>query len=226
MIRRIIRAVLYVFFHTVAVVDVVGMENVPAQGAFVAVSNHLGRLDPALVYYLLTRKDVYLLVAEKYQKYALARWLVRLLDGLFIDRYNADFRALRVMLERLQNGGVLALAPEGTRSRSVALIHAWPGASYLAAKAGVPVLPVAITGTEDVVVKDRLRHFKRIHIHLRIGKPFMLPELRRQDRDKILQQSTDEMMCQIAALLPPAYRGVYADHSRLAELLQNTVPQA
>jgi len=76
------------------------------------------------------------------------------------------------------------------------------------------------------VVKDRLRHFKRIHIHLRIGKSFMLPELRRQDRDKILQQSTDEMMCQIAVLLPPAYRGVYADHSRLAELLQNTVPQA
>ena len=226
MIRRIIRAVLYVFFHTVAVVDVVGMENVPAQGAFVAVSNHLGRLDPALVYFLLKRKDVYLLVAEKYQKYALARWLVRLLDGLFIDRYNADFRALRVMLERLHNGGVLALAPEGTRSRSVALIHAWPGASYLAAKAAVPVLPVAITGTEDVVVKDRLRHFKRIHIHLRIGKSFMLPELRRQDRDKILQQSTDEMMCQIAVLLPPAYRGVYADHSRLAELLQNTVPQA
>ena len=48
----------------------------------------------------------------------------------------------------------------------------------------------------------------------------MLPALTRQERDKILQQSTDEMMCQIAALLPPAYRGVYADHPRLAELLQ------
>lgn len=226
MIRRIIRAFLYVFFHTVAVVDVVGMENVPTQGAFVAVSNHLGRLDPALVYFLLERKDVYLLVAEKYQKYALARWLVKLLDSMFIDRYNADFRALRAMLERLQNGGVLALAPEGTRSRSMALVHAWPGASYLAAKARVPVLPVAITGTEDVVVKDRLRHFKRIHINLRIGKPFILPELRRQDRDKILEQSTDEMMCQIAALLPAAYRGVYADHHRLAQLLQNTAHQA
>jgi 1-acyl-sn-glycerol-3-phosphate acyltransferase len=226
MIRSIIRAFLYVFFHTVAVVDVIGMENVPAQGAYVAVSNHLGRLDPALVYFLLPRKDVYLAVAEKYQKYALARLLVKLLDSMFIDRYNADFRTMRAMLERLENGGVLALAPEGTRSQSVALIHAWPGASYLAAKAAVPVLPVAITGTEDVVVKDRLRHFKRIHIRLRIGKPFMLPELRRQERDKILQQSTDEMMCQIAALLPPAYRGVYADHSRLAELLQNSAAQA
>jgi 1-acyl-sn-glycerol-3-phosphate acyltransferase len=108
----------------------------------------------------------------------------------------------------------------------VALIHAWPGASYLAAKAGVPVLPVAVTGTEDVVVKDRLRHFKRIHIHIRVGEPFMLPPLNRQERDKILQQSTDEMMCQIAALLPPAYRGIYADHPRLAELLRSTPSQA
>jgi len=226
MVRRIARAVLWVFFHTFAVVDVVGMENIPAQGAFVAVSNHLGRLDPALVYYLLTREDVYLLVAEKYQKYAAIRWLVKHLDGMFIDRYNADFRALRVMLDRLKNGCVLALAPEGTRSKSVALTHAWPGASYLASKAGVPVLPVGVIGTEDVVVKARLRHFKRIHIHIRVGTPFMLPPLSRIERDKILQQSTDEMMCQIAALLPPTYRGVYTDHPRLAELLQRAPSQA
>jgi 1-acyl-sn-glycerol-3-phosphate acyltransferase len=226
MVRRIARVVLAIFFKTVAAVDVIGMENIPVQGSYVAVSNHLGRLDPALVYYLLTRKDVYLLVAEKYQKYAVVRWLVRHLDGMFIDRYNADFRTLRVILERLQNGGVVALAPEGTRSSSVALIHAWPGASYLAAKAGVPVLPVAVTGTEDVVVKDRLRHFKRIHIRIRVGEPFMLPPLNKQERDKILQQSTDEMMCQIAALLPPAYRGIYADHPRLAELLRSTPSQA
>ena len=160
MVRWIARLVLTVFFNTIAVVDVIGMENIPAQGSYVAVSNHLGRLDPALVYYILPRKDVYLMVAEKYQKYAFVRWLVKHLNGMFIDRYNADFRALRLMLERLQAGGVVALAPEGTRSRSVALIQAWPGASYLAAKAGVPVLPVAVTGTEDVVVKDRSAAFQ------------------------------------------------------------------
>jgi 1-acyl-sn-glycerol-3-phosphate acyltransferase len=222
MVRFISRIVLFIFFHTIADVDVVGLDKIPAQGSFVAVSNHLGRLDPALVYYLLTRKDVYLLVAEKYQKYAFVRWLVKKLDGTFIDRYNADYRTMRFALERLEKGGILALAPEGTRSKSVALTHAWPGASYLAAKAGVPVLPVGVTGTEDVVVKDRLRHFKRIHIHIRIGTPFMLPPLNRHERDKILQQSTDEIMCQIAVLLPPAYRGVYAEHPRLAELLQST----
>lgn len=222
MVHLISRIVLFIFFHTIADVKVIGMENIPAQGSYVAVSNHLGRLDPALVYYLLTRKDVYLLVAEKYQKYAFIRWLVKQLDGTFIDRYNADYRTMRFALDRLEKGGVLALAPEGTRSRSVALTHAWPGASYLASKAGVPVLPVGVTGTEDVVVKDRLRHFKRIHIQIRVGTTFMLPPLSRHERDKILQQSTDEIMCQIAALLPPAYRGVYSEYPRLAELLQST----
>ena len=103
MVRWIARLVLTVFFNTIAVVDVTGMENIPAQGSYVAVSNHLGRLDPALVYYILPRKDVYLMVAEKYQKYAFVRWLVKQLNGMFIDRYNADIRALRLMLERLQD---------------------------------------------------------------------------------------------------------------------------
>ena len=202
------------------------MENIPAQGSYVAVSNHLGRLDPALVYYILPRKDVYLMVAEKYQKYAFVRWLVKHLNGMFIDRYNADFRASAADAGATAGRWCGGTGTRGHASRSVALIRAWPGASYLAAKAGVPVLPVAVTGTEDVVVKDRLRHFRRIHIHLRIGKPFMLPALTRQERDKILQQSTDEMMCQIAALLPPAYRGIYADHPRLAELIQSAPSQA
>jgi 1-acyl-sn-glycerol-3-phosphate acyltransferase len=226
MVRRISRFVLNLFFHTIAVVKVIGAENIPQQGSYVAVSNHLGRLDPALVYYLLPRKDVTILVAEKYQKYAFVRWLVKQLDGMFIDRFNADFRTLRIMLDRLNEGGVLVLAPEGKRSKSVALTYAWPGASYLAAKAGVPVLPVAVTGTEDVVVKDRLRHLKRIHILLRVGTPFMLPPLDRHERDKMLKESTDEMMCQIAVLLPSAYRGVYADHPRLADLLQDSPSQA
>ncbi len=219
MFHAIVRALLYLFFHLAARVEVEGLSNLPASGAYLAAANHLGRLDPALVYYLLERTDVYLLVAEKYQKYALIRWVVKHLDGLFINRYSADFRPLRVMLERLQRGGVLVIAPEGTRSKTGALIRAWSGASYLAAKAGVPVVPVAVTGTEDALVLRKWRRLQRPHIRVRIGQPFRLPPLERKDREQQLQQATDEIMCRIAALLPPAYRGVYADHPRLAELL-------
>ena len=75
--------------------------------------------------------------------------------------------ALRQTLRRLQAGGILAMAPEGTRSKSGNLIEAKPGGIFLAWKAGVPILPVAVTGTEDAVVRDRLKHFRRLDIQVR-----------------------------------------------------------
>ena len=113
-------------------------------------------LDAALAYYVLDRPDIIMVVAEKYEKYAFFRWLVRITNGMFIDRFNADIKAIRETLRRLQQGQILTITPEGTRSKSGNLIEAKPGGIYLAWKAGVPILPVAITGTEDAVVKDRL----------------------------------------------------------------------
>jgi 1-acyl-sn-glycerol-3-phosphate acyltransferase len=55
---------------------------------------------------------------------------------------------------------------------------------------------------------------------VRIGQPFILPPLQGQDRDAALQEYTDEIMCRIAVLLPPDYRGVYADHPRLRQLVE------
>jgi 1-acyl-sn-glycerol-3-phosphate acyltransferase len=78
---------------------------------------------------------------------------------------------------------------------------------------------MAIVGTEDKEVARRLRRFRRLDITIRVSEPFSLPAMPRQKRDEFLQQSTDEIMCRIAALLPPEYRGVYADHPRLQELL-------
>jgi len=220
MAYRLVRFLLNLFFRLFIHFDITGMENVPPSGGFIAAANHLGRLDVALVYHLLDRRDVYLMVAEKYQKYAIVRWLVKRMDAIWVDRFGADFRALREMLNRLQRGGVLAIAPEGTRSQNGALIEGRPGVSFLAAKAGVPILPVAATGTQDALVKEQLSHFRKPHITVRIGQPFMLPPLQGQDRDAVLQEYTDEIMCRIAALLPPDYRGVYADHPRLRQLTE------
>jgi len=200
-------------------VELIGWENIPAKRGYVIAANHIGRLDAALAYYIFDRRDIIMVVAEKYEKYAFFRWLVRITNGMFIDRYNADIGAIRAMLRRLKQGELLAITPEGTRSRSGNLIEAKPGGIYLAWKAGVPILPTAITGTEDSVVKDRLKHFKRLQIKAVAGQPFTLPPIEGNDRDAAMQQYTDEVMCRIAMLLPPERRGFYADHPRLQELL-------
>jgi 1-acyl-sn-glycerol-3-phosphate acyltransferase len=217
---RIAHFIIRFVIKLVTRMEVSGYENVAGiEGGAMAVSNHLGRLDVALMYYYVDRKDVLVLVAEKYQKYALARWFVKALGAVFVDRYNADLSITRIALKHLKEGKVLALAPEGTRSPTGALIEAKPGASYLAARAGVWVVPIGIHGSEDKAVIQALCHFRRAQVHAKVGRPFKFPPLQGENREVVLHTYTDEMMCQIAALLPEDYRGFYANHPRLREIL-------
>jgi len=100
------------------------------------------------------------------------------------------------------------------------LIDGKPGVAYLAARSGFPVVPVAITGTEDMVIWGNVKRFRKSKVTLTGGIPFTLPPIPRENRDEALQRYTDEIMCQIAAILPERYRGVYAEHPRLRELLK------
>jgi 1-acyl-sn-glycerol-3-phosphate acyltransferase len=118
----------------------------------------------------------------------------------------------------MEQDNILVIAPEGTRSRTGALIEAKPGVSYLATKLNRPIVPVALTGTEDKALFGNLKRLRRAHITVTAGPAFTLPPLPRQNRDEALQRYTDEIMCHIAALLPERYRGVYANHPRLKEL--------
>jgi 1-acyl-sn-glycerol-3-phosphate acyltransferase len=220
--HRIFQFFIRLLMNLIARVEVIGFDKLPSTGGYIIAANHIGRLDAAIAYYIIDRPDVIMVVAEKYEKYAIFRWLVRLTNGMFIDRQNADIGAIRETLRRIQKGGVFTITPEGTRSKSGNLIEAKPGAIYLAWKSGVPVLPVALTGTEDAVVVDRLKHFKRLRIKVVAGDFFTLPtEVKGRDRDAVMQHYTDEVMCRIAALLPPERRGVYAEHPRLKELLKS-----
>lgn len=219
MFYHLTRFTIRLLFWLIARIRVYGVENVDLTGSFVAVGNHIGRLDPGLVYIVLDRRDIIMFVAEKYRKHAFYRWLVQILDAIWIDRYNADMGALRKALRRLKQGGVVGMAPEGTRSPDGNLQLGYAGATFLAVKAGVPVVPIAFTGTEDHEVISRLRRLRRLDIIGCVGKPFTLPPLKAGDREEQLQKFTDEIMCRIAVLLPPERRGAYTDHPRTLEIL-------
>jgi 1-acyl-sn-glycerol-3-phosphate acyltransferase len=221
--QRSARFLINLFINLTARLDVHGIERIKQQPeGFVIASNHIGRLDAIMIYHFLDREDIIMLVAEKYREIPLARWFVKQLDAIWIDRFNADFSALRQALNRLRKGGVLVLAPEGTRSPNAALQKAWPGAAYLAAKAGALIVPVAVVGCEDAKFFPNLKHLRRTQVTAYAGEPFKLPPVPVQDREAVLEQYTEEIMCRIAALLPPSYRGYYADHPRLKELLSGS----
>lgn len=217
--RNILRALIRLLFNLIAHVEVSGYEYLPAEGNFVIATNHLGIVDAPLAFYALDRWDLFVLIAEKWEKNAFFKWLGRYFNFIYIDRFNPDIKALRKVMKLMDEGNNLVIAPEGTRSRVGALIEGKPGVSYLATRLGQPIVPVAISGTEDKVIFGNLKRLRRSHIVLKAGPAFTLPPLPRENRDAVLKQYTDEIMCRIAALLPEKYRGVYAGHPRLKELL-------
>ena len=220
--RTLLRWFLRTLINIIAKVDVHGYENIPPAGAFVIATNHIGMLDAAMLFYAIDRWDVFIPVAEKWEKNAFLRWAAKYANFIFIDRFNPDLKAMRKIIGLMEKGNILVIAPEGTRSRVGGMNEGKPGVSYLAAKLDRPIVPVGLAGTEDKVILDNLKHLRRSHIILSAGKPFSLPSLPVKDRGAVLKQFTDEIMCRIAALLPEKYRGVYAGHTRLKELLMQT----
>jgi len=218
--RNVIRWLVRLLFNMIARVEAKGYEHLPKEGSFVIATNHLGIVDAPIAFYALDRWDMFVMIAEKWEKVALFRWLGKYFNFIFIDRYNPDIKNLRKVISLMQENNILVIAPEGTRSRVGSLIEAKPGVSYLASKLNRPIVPVAITGTEDKVLFGNLKKLRRARITLTAGPAFTLPPLPRENRDEVLKEYTDEIMCHIAALLPEKYRGVYAGHPRLKELLQ------
>jgi 1-acyl-sn-glycerol-3-phosphate acyltransferase len=94
------------------------------------------------------------------------------------------------------------------------------GVAFIAGRSGYPVLPIALTGTEDRGVIANLKKFRRTKIVARGGELFRIDIPRGKRREQALHTATEEIMCRIAALLPEKYRGFYANHPRLNELLE------
>lgn len=218
--RNFLRWLIIHVLDLIAEVSAEGLDNFPSQGAYIAATNHIGFLDITLFHYHFNRYDMFIPVAEKWEKSRLIRMIARNLNFVFIDRYNPDLKALRKMMSLMEAGNSLVIAPEGTRSKTGSLAQGKQGVAYLAARSGFPVIPVGITGTEDKNILTNLHRFKRSKIVLKIGQPFNVEPLPHGDKDAALQERTDEIMCRIAAILPEKYRGVYAEHPKTLEFLK------
>ena len=195
-------------------------ENLPEQGGVLITTNHLSRLDTPILLAITDRNDLVAIVAKKYREKPFFKWILEKVGTMvWMDRKETDFSAMRDTIEQLRAGAMVGIAPEGTRSReSTGLLEGKPGAALLVARTSVPIVPVGIIGSEKIN-----QHFLRLQrppVTIRVGEPYELPEMDRDDRQGWLSRSTEEIMCRIAALLPEEYRGFYTDHPRLKELLQ------
>jgi len=215
-----LRSIVRFIMKIIADIEVHGIEKLPLGNVIVA-ANHLGRLDTAVLICIVDRDDLIMPVAEKYKNHPLYGAIGRAANAIWLNRFEADYPALRQILERMKGGGMLVIAPEGTRSKTEALQPGKMGVTFLASKSGYPVLPVALTGTEDRRVLENLKHFRRSRISVTASDLMEIHLPAGKGREQAMRLATDEIMCHIAAVLPESYRGVYADHPRLKELLNN-----
>jgi 1-acyl-sn-glycerol-3-phosphate acyltransferase len=220
---KTLRSIVRFFMKLITDIEVHGLEKLP-DGNVIAAANHLGRLDTAALLCIIDREDIIMPVAEKYKNHPIFGAMGHAVNAIWLNRFEADYPALRKILERMKQGGMLVIAPEGTRSKTEALQEAKLGVAFLASKSGYPVLPVAVSGTEDRAILENLKRFRKSKIVVRAGELFHVEVPKGKGREEAMRQATDEIMCQIGALLPEEYRGVYADHPRLKELEKQHLP--
>ena len=197
-----LRMIAIFLFHATTRLHVRGLSNVPDKGAFIIASNHLSWTDIPLIPLHFRRKVVYM-AKEEYYSSKIA-WLVRFLGAFPVKRGEGDRQALRAGEEQLRKGNILVIFPEGTRSRNYALAKAHAGIGMVALRTGVPVVPVAIWGSENALKKFRTP------VTISYGKPMVLTPKGKKITREDIDEATEQLMRKIAEMLPPSYQGAYA----------------
>ena len=191
-----------VLMGTVARVTVEGAEHLARPGGYILASNHLSAWDPPFILSITPpRPKLTVLAAAKWQKVAPLRLIFDAMDAIYLRQGDADRAALKAALALLKAGGTIGMSPEGTRSRTGALIRARSGVAWLALRTNTPVLPVAIWGMEKI--NRELGRLRRAEVHARVGPAITF------DPDLTAEAATEQLMRAIAAMLPEEYRGVY-----------------
>lgn len=183
-----------------------GLERFP-EPPYILMINHLSTFDAPVVLDVCPH-TIRALAASKHKRNPIYGPLLAAMDVIWVRRGEVDRQALRGAFHTLEQGKVLGLAPEGTRARGTySLQKAKTGIAYVAARSGALIVPLALSGTEQV--KHNLPRLRRTHIRAAVGEPFRLPESGRVRGEK-LEEYTDLIMRRLASLLPRDYRGVYA----------------
>ena len=218
--QRAVKYFLLTLLKIVARVDVQGLENLPA-GSFVVVINHLSSFDTLTGIAVGPIRQATSFAAIEHRSDPIGGWILDQLGVIWVRRGEADRDAVKLALEELKSGTVMAMAIEGTRSRTGGLQPGKTGPAFLASRTRVPMVPGAIWGTETII--SNLKRLRRSEVHLRLGQPYYLPEGRANTEQ--LEEYTDQVMLKIAAMLPPRYRGVYADRVQDAPASPLSQPQ-
>lgn len=176
--RKLLRLITILFFKIFYSVEVIGRQNIPEHGPVLLCSNHIGELDMFFIGYKIKRW-VHYMAKEELFAVPLIGTAIRLLGAFPVKRGKGDIRAVKTAMKLLDEGRIVGIFPEGTRTRGKPRnpIKVKPGSALFAIKCGVPIVPVAIKGSYRIFSK----------VKVIFGKPFML------DIDRNKKYTKEEM---------------------------------
>ena len=210
-VNKVIAGITTVLFK----LDVAQLAKVPMEGPLIIVANHINTFDaPIVLSRAQPRSIVTFAKIETFDNPFLGT-LFKVWGGIPVHRGEVDLTAFRMGLSALEEKKILIILPEGTRSRTGQLLRGKAGVSILAQRSNAPILPVVYYGGE--AFKDNIKHLRRTPFKMVVGNPFNLCSNGKRLSSGDRQDIVDEMMYQLAALLPAEYRGEYADMTKATE---------
>jgi 1-acyl-sn-glycerol-3-phosphate acyltransferase len=194
------------------------LSAIPREGPLIIASNHASNLDPVVLgSWLVPAVDrrIHWLGKKELFDWPVVGWLARNGGVHPVDRSGSDVEAFRLAKRILDEGHILLVFPEGTRSPTGELQEARDGVALLALRTGAPILPIGIAGSDRVWPRGRKLPKPGGRVVMRIGSPLRLDEAipPGTDRRAAKALATTLLMGRIAALLPPAQRGPYGDRA-------------
>ena len=195
--------------QAIARVKVTGLEDLPQEGPLIIAANHASNVDPPLLGGwlgpALGRRPTFLAKESLFE--GPVGLLIRSLGAEPVKAGGSDIGAYRTAKGILDKGGVVAILPEGTRSFDGVMADPKPGVSMLATRTGTPVLPVGLSGTDDLIAREQSWPHIGARVTMRVGRPFTLSLAEGSDRRAALEAADAELMRRIAALVEPRHRG-------------------
>lgn len=200
------RSLSRLLFKATCRLEVVGRENLPATGGVIIAPNHISHLDPPLVGAALSR-SVYFMAKRELFEVPIFGWIIRQTHAFPVSRGTADRQAIRQAQKLLESGEVLVIFPEGKRSPDGRLQAPELGLAMIAARAGVPVVPMALTGTNYALPRGSVC-FRPARIRVTIGAPQSFASMTNSEFSRqTLQEFSDKIMNEIQRMLPAEMQG-------------------
>ncbi len=210
--RSLAMSFIHGIFTVLCQVDDAQLERVPSKGPLILVANHVNFLEVPVLMTRLSPRPISALVKSENWDHFWARQFFEFGQSIPIRRGEINFKAFHLAKTALKEERIVAMAPEGTRSGNGCLQAGRSGIVLLALRSGAPLQPLVYYGGEKF--RDNVKHLRRTDFHIVTGNPFRLNPDRASLSREVRGEITNEIMYQVAALLPPAYRGVYSDLSR------------